>query len=84
VGLQASPRELDLFSMTVSEIEVSTTLAHICTVDLPESLELLARTNLAEVMLDRVIPLDALVEDGIRPLVEKTARGKIVVAPGGA
>jgi threonine dehydrogenase-like Zn-dependent dehydrogenase len=81
VGLQAAPRELNLFSMTVREIDITTTLAHVCTVDLPESLELLARTNLAEVMLDHVIPLELLVEEGIRPLVERTARGKIVVAP---
>jgi threonine dehydrogenase-like Zn-dependent dehydrogenase len=83
VGLQAAPRELDLLSMTVREIDVTTTLAHVCTVDLPESLELLARTNLAQIVLDRVIPLDLLVDEGIRPLVERTARGKIVVDPNG-
>jgi hypothetical protein len=32
-------------------------------------------------VLDRVIPLDNLVELGIRPLVERTARGKIIVDP---
>jgi hypothetical protein len=31
------------------------------------------------IVLDRVIPLDDLVERGIRPLVERTARGKIIV-----
>jgi hypothetical protein len=35
----------------------------------------------ALVPLDRVIPLDNLVELGIRPLVERTARGKIIVDP---
>lgn len=84
VGLQAAPRELDLLSMTVREIDVTTTLAHVCSIDLPESLDLLASTNLAEVVLDRVIPLDLLIDDGIRPLAERTARGKIVVAPDGA
>jgi threonine dehydrogenase-like Zn-dependent dehydrogenase len=84
VGLQAAPRELDLFAMTVREIDLTTTLAHVCDVDLPESLDLLARTNLAEVVLDRVIPLDLLVEEGIRPLAERTAQGKIVVDPRGS
>jgi hypothetical protein len=32
-------------------------------------------------VLDRVIPLDELVERGIRPLAEGTGRGKIVVDP---
>lgn len=79
VGLQAAPRELDLLDAAVREVEIGTTVAHVCAVDLPESLELLARTPLAAVVLDRVIPLDTLVDEGIRPLAEGTARGKIVV-----
>jgi (R,R)-butanediol dehydrogenase/meso-butanediol dehydrogenase/diacetyl reductase len=84
VGMQAAPRELDLVALNVREIEIGSTLAHVCGVDLPESLEILAASNLAETVLDRVIPLDALVDEGIRPLVEHTARGKIVVDPRGA
>ena len=79
VGLQAAPRELDLFSLAVREVEVAGTLAHVCAVDLPEAVQILATTPLAETVLDRVIPLDALVEEGLRPLAEGTARGKIVV-----
>jgi len=79
VGLQSAPRELDVFSLAVREVEVVGTLAHVCAVDLPEALQLLATTRLAQSVLDRVIPLDALVEDGLRPLAEGTARGKIVV-----
>lgn len=81
VGLQAAPRELDLFSLTVREVELVTTLAHVCDLDLPEALSLLASTEVAAVVTDRVIPLDELVDEGIRPLAEGTARGKIVVAP---
>ena len=84
VGLQAAPRELNLLSMTVREINLATTLAHVCDVDLPESLDLLTRMNVAKVVLDRVIPLDRLIDEGIRPLVDRTARGKIVVNPKGA
>jgi (R,R)-butanediol dehydrogenase / meso-butanediol dehydrogenase / diacetyl reductase len=81
VGLQAAPRELDLLAFTVREVDLVTTLAHVCDVDLPDSLELLASSDVADVVIDRVIPLDDLVEEGIRPLAEGTARGKIVVAP---
>ncbi len=81
VGLQSAPREIDLFAFTVREVDLVSTLAHVCSVDLPESLQLLARTELAETVLDRVIPLDLLVEGGIRPLADGTARGKIVVDP---
>jgi (R,R)-butanediol dehydrogenase / meso-butanediol dehydrogenase / diacetyl reductase len=81
VGLQAAPRELDLLAFTVREVDLVTTLAHVCDVDLPDSLELLASSDVADVVIDRVIALEDLVDEGIRPLAEGTARGKIVVAP---
>ena len=81
VGLQSAPREIDLLSFTVREDDLVTTLAHVCDVDLPESLALLASTDLAGAVTDRVIPLADLVDDGIRPLAEGSACGKIVVAP---
>jgi len=81
VGLQSEPREIDLFSFTVREVDLLTTLAHVCDVDLPDALTLLASTDLADAVIDRVIPLADLVDDGIRPLAAGTARGKIVVAP---
>ena len=72
VGLQATPTEIDLFALTTREVEITTAVAHVCDVDLPESLEIIAHGSLAETVLDRVIPLDNLVELGIRPLVERT------------
>jgi (R,R)-butanediol dehydrogenase / meso-butanediol dehydrogenase / diacetyl reductase len=80
VGLQSARRELDLFSFTVREVDLVTTLAHVCDVDLPESLSLLASSDIADVVIDRVIELEDLVEQGIRPLAQGLARGKIVVA----
>jgi (R,R)-butanediol dehydrogenase/meso-butanediol dehydrogenase/diacetyl reductase len=81
VGLQPTPSEIDLFALTTREVEIRTAVAHVCDVDLPESLEIISNGNLAEKVLDRVIPLDDLVDRGIRPLVERTARGKIIVDP---
>lgn len=81
VGLQAAPRELDLLLLAVREVELTTTVAHVCDVDLPEALQLLERSNLASVVTDRVIALEDIVSDGIEPLAAGRARGKIVVAP---
>jgi (R,R)-butanediol dehydrogenase / meso-butanediol dehydrogenase / diacetyl reductase len=81
VGLQPTPTQIDLFALTTREVEITTAVAHICDVDLPESLEIISSGNLADHVLDRVIALDDLVELGIRPLVDRTARGKIIVDP---
>jgi threonine dehydrogenase-like Zn-dependent dehydrogenase len=81
VGLQSAPRELDLLAFTTREVNLLTTLAHVCDVDLPDSLALLESSDVAEIVIDRAIPLDDLVDAGIRPLAEGSAKGKIVVTP---
>ena len=81
VGLQAAPRSIDLLALAVREIEITTTVAHVCDVDLPEALALLDSSGLADVVIDRVIDLGDLVAAGIEPLAHGLARGKIVVAP---
>jgi (R,R)-butanediol dehydrogenase / meso-butanediol dehydrogenase / diacetyl reductase len=79
VGLQAEPAGVDLFDATLREVEISTTVAHVCDSDLPVSLKVLAATGIADLVLDRVIPLERIVEDGLVPLAEGKAKGKIVV-----
>ena len=81
VGLQSAPVALDLFDVAMREIEITSSLAHVCADDLPAALDVLARTDLAETMLDRVIPLDRLVADGLSALAERRATGKILVDP---
>lgn len=81
VGLHGAPRELDLLSFTVREVDIVTTLAHVCDTDLPRSLELLGNPELARTVIDRVVPLEGLVEEGLRPLASGQARGKILVDP---
>jgi 2-desacetyl-2-hydroxyethyl bacteriochlorophyllide A dehydrogenase len=81
VGLQGRPLELDILKATVNEIELTTTLAHVCEKDLPEAVEMLATSDLAKWTIDRTISLSELVDVGIRSLVDRTARGKIVVDP---
>jgi (R,R)-butanediol dehydrogenase / meso-butanediol dehydrogenase / diacetyl reductase len=84
VGLQAAPRELNLFDLTAREVTVTITLAHVCDTDLPQALQVLAERPLADIVLDRVIPLDDLVSGGLQPLADGTAQGKIVVDTGAA
>jgi len=82
VGLHGAPRALELTPMILREVDVFTTVAHVCDSDLPAALELLATTDVATVTAGPTIPLEALVDDGLRPLAERRASGKIRVAPG--
>ncbi len=79
VGLQAEPPPVDIFDAALREVDLTTTVAHICDSNLPESLEVLAQTQVAGQVLDRVISLDRIVEDGLEPLAAGRAGGKIVV-----
>jgi (R,R)-butanediol dehydrogenase / meso-butanediol dehydrogenase / diacetyl reductase len=83
VGMQSAPSELDLFALAQWEVDVVPANAHVCSTDLPRALELLATTDLAERVLGARIALPRLVCDGLVPLVEGTATGKIVVEVGG-
>ena len=82
VGLHAAPRELDLTAMIVREVDIFTSVAHICDTDIPAALQLLSESNVAAVTAGPRIPLEELVEDGLRPLAEGRATGKILIAPG--
>ena len=82
VGLHGAPRELDLTRTILREVDIITTVAHVCDSDLPAALALLAETNVAAVTAGPRIPLEALVEEGLRPLAERRAPGKILVLPG--
>jgi (R,R)-butanediol dehydrogenase / meso-butanediol dehydrogenase / diacetyl reductase len=81
VGMQAKPRELDLTDMVLREVELVTSVAHVCGDDLPEALALLSdpQQTLAQEALGPRIPLDAVVDEGLEPLVNGTAGGKVVV-----
>jgi (R,R)-butanediol dehydrogenase/meso-butanediol dehydrogenase/diacetyl reductase len=82
VGIQKAPRELDLADLVLREIDVATTLAHVCNHDLPESLQILSGSELASGALDRVVPLEAVVEEGLVPLADGRVFGKVLVDPG--
>jgi threonine dehydrogenase-like Zn-dependent dehydrogenase len=83
VGLHGAPRELDLTHTILREIDIVTTVAHVCDADIPAALDLLATSDVAAVTAGPRISLDALVEEGLRPLAERRAQGKILVSPRG-
>jgi (R,R)-butanediol dehydrogenase/meso-butanediol dehydrogenase/diacetyl reductase len=83
VGLQHGTAEIDARGVSLREVELIGTNAHICSVDLPEALRLLASrkggwTDIAPVALS----LDELVEEGLRPLAERrSTRIKTLIDP---
>jgi (R,R)-butanediol dehydrogenase/meso-butanediol dehydrogenase/diacetyl reductase len=81
VGLNKTPQPLNLADIVLREVNVQTTVAHVCGSDLPEALALLDRAHLSEILPAHAIPLDAVVGDGLEPLAQGTAHGKILVDP---
>jgi (R,R)-butanediol dehydrogenase/meso-butanediol dehydrogenase/diacetyl reductase len=79
VGLQADPPPVDIFDAALREVDLVATVAHICDSNLPESLDVLAKTEIAGEVLGEVVPMTRLVEDAIAPLAEGRAPGKMVV-----
>ena len=81
VGLHAEPRPIELTPMILREVDVHTTVAHVCDSDIPDALALLTAGDIASITKGPRIALEALVEDGLRPLAERRAAGKILVTP---
>ncbi|HEX5406467.1 MAG TPA: alcohol dehydrogenase catalytic domain-containing protein [Pseudonocardiaceae bacterium] len=81
VGLAHEPQALDLADATLREVDMLTTVAHVCDEDIPAALDLLTDGGIARQLLDRVIGLDELVDEGLMALVERRAGGKILVDP---
>jgi (R,R)-butanediol dehydrogenase/meso-butanediol dehydrogenase/diacetyl reductase len=83
VGLQAGPKLVDLRSVTLREIELVGTNAHVVGDDLPEALLLLAsRDSGWSDVAPTVIPLSELVSDGLQPMADgHSTRIKTLVDP---
>ena len=74
VGLVKAPQELRLADVVLREIDVRTTVAHVCGTDLPRALDLLARRPLSSTIGVRVVALESVVDDGFEPLIAGTGR----------
>ncbi|HKJ56208.1 MAG TPA: alcohol dehydrogenase catalytic domain-containing protein [Nitriliruptoraceae bacterium] len=79
VGMPSQPQELDLASLVLQEIDVRTTVAHVCDHDLPAALDLLTGRSLVDDLVGRVVALDDVVSDGLEPMLDGTAGGKVLV-----
>jgi (R,R)-butanediol dehydrogenase/meso-butanediol dehydrogenase/diacetyl reductase len=78
VGLTKQPQPVDLADLVLREVDVHTTVAHVCDADLPAALDLLARRPLSPIVLDGVVPLGGVL-DAFNRLAAGAARGKILV-----
>jgi (R,R)-butanediol dehydrogenase / meso-butanediol dehydrogenase / diacetyl reductase len=81
VGLVKAPQEIALADVVLREVDVRTTVAHVCGTDLPKALDLLTRTPLASTIGVRVVPLGGVVDDGLAPLAAGALSGKVLVDP---
>ena len=83
VGVQREPRPVDLRRLTLLEVELVGTQAHVCAADLPEALRLLAaRGGSWEDVAPAVLPLSELVSGGIGPMTEgASTRVKTLIDP---
>ena len=60
VGLPSGGQEIDVHKIVMSEINIQTTLAHVCDQDLGTALEILSTTDLAEELVEGVYPLSEI------------------------
>jgi len=81
VGLTKQPQPVDLADLVLREVDVHTTVAHVCDADLPAALDLLTRRPLSPIVVDRVVGLND-VHAAFDRLASGAARGKIVVDTG--
>lgn len=79
VGLSKGEVAFNAVDLILREIDLATTVAHVCDVNLPAALDLLAQRDLAGLLVEAVVPLDRVVQDALGPMVDGSARGKFLV-----
>jgi len=80
MGLNKIPQELVFADAVLREVTLQTTVAHVCSDDIPDALEILRSGTVASLLTERVVSLEdapAAFED----LSSGKATGKILVAP---
>lgn len=81
VGLNNRPQPLTLAPIVLREVNIVTTVAHVCAEDIPDALALLTKRPLASLLLDSISPLENVVDDAFARLANGTVSGKILVDP---
>jgi len=72
VGLPSTRQEIDVHRIVMNEINIETTLAHVCDQDLGPALQILGTTALAEELIEGVYPLSEITTQ-----LERLGAGKI-------
>lgn len=80
VGLPTSKQELDVHKIVMSEINIATTLAHVCGQDLAPALEIMSKTTLAAELIEGVYPLSQISEQ-LELLATGKIQGKVLFDP---
>jgi len=81
VGLNKTPQALVLSDIVLREVNMRSTVAHVCASDIPAALNLLVDFPLSEILPTRVISLEAIVDEGLEPLSRGAVNGKLLVDP---
>ena len=80
MGLNKAPQDFPFADAVLREINLLTTVAHVCKDDIPEALSLLASGTIAKLLTDRIFTLEETIE-AFEYLISGKARGKILVTP---
>lgn len=81
VGLNKTPQPMNLADIVLREVNVQTTVAHVCSTDIPAALTILSQVPMSSILPARVITLDNVVSQGLDPLVAGQVSGKVLVDP---
>ncbi len=79
VGLVKGTVEFDPLEAVLKEVELSSSLAHVCASDIPAALEILRDPRIGQEVVDRIVPLADAVDQGLRPLAEGKVAGKVLI-----
>lgn len=73
VGIQRGEPALPLGSWTLREYTIVGTVAHVFATDMPEAVRLLGTRDDWSDLAHRVLPLDRVADEGLRPLLDRSA-----------
>lgn len=80
VGLPSTKQEIDVHRIVMNEINIQTTLAHVCDEDLGPALDILATTPLAAELIEGVYPLSEI-SNQLELLGAGKIQGKVLFDP---
>jgi (R,R)-butanediol dehydrogenase / meso-butanediol dehydrogenase / diacetyl reductase len=78
VGLPGNPVSIDSHDAVVREIDITTSSAHVCEVDLPAAVSLLTERSISAQIVGEVVELDGLI-DALERLARRESVGKTIV-----